>query len=290
MDKDAFIFEVGQKSFDQYILLNSHKIPVVAQFLGVWSEPCIVVTEIFSSLAKEFPQQFIFAKVDIDEQEELRKQYNIQEVPTTIVFKDGKIARTETGPLDPEQARALLKDFGIFHEADLLREQAREKHMSGDTPGAILLLTEAIKKDPGDTLTALYMVQIFLDIRQLDQAIGLFNRLPESARQSDMGKSISGQLTFIELAAKTAGKDELVKKLADDEHDHDARFDLSVCLISEYEYSAAAEELFTILADSPDYKDGAARELVITISHLLEKTQNEAAQEIRRKLSNMLSA
>jgi len=39
-------------------------------------------------------------------------------------------------------------------ESDEMRAQAREKHMAGDTPGAIVLLTEAIRKDPGNIRVA----------------------------------------------------------------------------------------------------------------------------------------
>ena len=57
MSQDAFVFEVNQKSFDQLVLLNSHKIPVIVEFMGVWSGPCAAMDHVFSSLAKEFPEQ-----------------------------------------------------------------------------------------------------------------------------------------------------------------------------------------------------------------------------------------
>ena len=67
----------------------------------------------FSGLAKEFAEQFIFAKVDIDEQAELCKEHKIENIPTIMVFKDGKLVRTEVGELKEPDARELLKDFGI---------------------------------------------------------------------------------------------------------------------------------------------------------------------------------
>ena len=69
-------------------------------------------------------------------------------MPTLKIFKDGKVVRTEVGELKEAEARALLKDLGVYHESDALREQAREKHLAGDTSAAIVLLTNAIKLDP----------------------------------------------------------------------------------------------------------------------------------------------
>ena len=289
MSKDVFVFEVNQKSFDQYVLLNSHKIPVFVEFMGVWSEPCIAMDMLFSGLAKEFSEQFIFAKVDVDEQPELRKEHKIENLPSLMVFKDGELARTEVGELKENEARELLKEFGVFHESDSLREQAREKHLSGDTSAAIILLSEAIKKHPANTRVVMDMVQIFMDIGELDQANELYARLPASIQESDMGKALKGQLTWLSLAARLDNVETLQAKLAADANDFDARFDLAVRQISKYEYSEAIDNLFYIQSENAEFKGGAAREMIITVSNIIEPVNSELAQEIKRKLANLLS-
>ena len=289
MSKEAFIFEVNQKSFDQHVLLNSHKIPVIVEFMGVWSGPCVAMDLIFSDLAKEFAEEFIFAKVDIDEQQQLRKEHNIENVPVLMVFKDGKLVRTEAGELKENEARALLKDFGVIGEADLLREQAREKHMAGDTPAAILLLTNAIKADPANTRVAMDMVQIFIDISELEQAEGLFSRLPEATRETEMGKALNSQLAFARLASKTDNIETLQSRIAANAEDYDAHFDLAVRLIDQFNYSDAVDSLFYIQQNNASYKDGAAKEMIILIANMIAPSDNEFAQEIRRRLANQLT-
>ena len=289
MSKESFVFEVNQKSFDQYVLLNSHKIPVFVEFMGVWSGPCIAMDNLFSDLAKEFAEQFIFAKVDVDEQPELVKAHKIESMPTLMVFKDGKLQRTEVGELKENEARELLKDFGVFHKSDLMRAQAREKHLAGDTSGAIVQLTEAIKADPANTRVAMDMVQIFIDIGELDQASALFARLPELARETEMGKALNGQLTFANLAAKTDSIETLQSRLVTDPDDFDARFDLAIRQIAQYQYNEAIDNLFYIYKEDSEYKEGAAKEMIITVSNMIAPVNNELAQEIRRKLANLLA-
>ena len=176
----------------------------------------------------------------------------------------------------------------IYHESDEMRAQAREKHISGDTPAAIMLLAEAIKKEPGNVGVAIDMVQIFIDTDQIEDAKGLFSRLPVSAQDSEMGKSISGQLLFKDLAAKTAGIATLNEKLQQTPDDSESRFDLAVCQVAEYEYKQAMDNLFIIQEADEEYKKGAAREMIITIVNMLMPTAPELAQEYRRKLSNIL--
>lgn len=290
MTKEAFVFEVGEQSFAKYVLQNSNKIPAVVEFMGVWSEPCAAMADVFSKLANEFPEQFIFAKVDIDEQPELREQYKIENVPTIIVFKDGEEARTEVGQLQEAEARSLLKEFGVYHESDLLREQARNKHLSGDTAAAIMLLTEAIQIDPGNTRVVMDMVQVFIDMGELVQARDLFNKLPERVSQTDMGKSLNGRLLFADLAAKTPGPEVLNQQLSIDESNHAARFDMAICLVDKYQYEDALTQLFYILERDAEFKDGAVKEMIVVITNMLASVDAELAKEFRRRLSNTLSS
>ena len=80
------------------------------------------------------------------------------------------------------------------------------------------------------------MVQVFIDIGETAQAQGLFNKLPDKDKNSDMGKSLLGQLSFAELAAKTEGINTLTTRLADNADDHDARFDLAVCRVAGHDW------------------------------------------------------
>jgi len=290
MSKDAFVFEVNQKSFEQYVLLNSHKIPVFVEFMGVWSGPCVAMDTLFSGLAKEFPEQFIFARVDADEQPELIKEHKIENLPTLMVFKDGKLAHTEVGELKENEARQVLKEFDIYHESDSMREQARVKHLAGDSSSAVILLSEAIKLDPSNPRVVMDMVQIFIDVAELEQAHSLFERLPDSIKETEMGKALNGQLTFASLAADVADSETLQSRLISNPDDSNARFDLSIRQISQHQYQDAVDNLFYIQQHDAEFRAGAAKEMIVTISKMLTDVNKDLAEEIKRKLANFLSA
>jgi len=290
MSKDVYIFEATAANFDQVVLQNSNKIPVVTLFMGVWSEPCFVIAEIFSKLAKEFAGQFIFAKIDVDEQQALKEQFKIVNVPTILVVQNSNVSMTSEGLMTEDEARLLLKGLGVFNMADAMREQAREKHMSGDTEGSIILLSQAIQEDPGNVNVALDMVQIFIDIKQIEQANDLFSKLPEAAKQSDMGKSVTGQLSFIKLAAEKQGIEALKQVLNTDESNMQARFDLAICLTAEYEYEQAIEQLLSLHQQDEQFQEGAAKELLITLIAMLKTSRPEISSWAQRQLSNLLTS
>lgn len=289
MTKEALVFDVSDSSYGKYVLLNSHKVPVVVAFEGVWSEHCMYVAEIFTSLAREFAESFVFARVDVDQNPELKEKYNIENVPTLAVFVDGEAVRFVVGVLEEKEARALLRDYGIYNESDDMRQRARELHVQGETPQAITLLAQAMKKDPTNTRIALDMVQIFIDMGEYSEAASLLERLPEADRESETGKSLSGQLWIIEQAVKTEGAEKLAARVENDPEDYDARFDLAICEMSRHDYEHSMEQLFYIQEHAPDYKEGAAREMIVTIINMLAPGNPEFAQQFRRKLSSMLS-
>ena len=289
MSKDVYIFEATKANFDQVVIQNSNKLPVVTLFMGVWSEPCFVLSEIFSKLAKEFAGQFVFVKVDVDEQPELRDQFKIENVPSILVIQNGNATMTSEGLLTEDEARTLLKGVNVFNVVDAMRDKAREQHMSGDTQSAIMLLSEAMQQEPGNTNVALDMVQIFIDLKEFEQANGLLNKLPASAKESDMGKSVVGQLFFINQAAEKESMETLLQAIEKNENDLQAKFDLAICLTAEYAYEKALEYLLQLHKQDGAFQEGAAKELMITLINMLKQTQPEVASKAQQQLSNYLS-
>lgn len=287
MSSTPYIFELSEKSFASSGLKNSYQLPVLVQFMGVWSGPCINMADQLSQLATEFAGQFIFAKVDIDEQQALREQYHIENVPTLIVFRNGAEVQREVGELSDSELRVLLKDYGIFSIAEELRAQAREQHMNGDTQAAILSLTQAIQKEPGNLRVAMDMVQIFLDIGELEQATGLFNRLPETVREHSTGRALMAQIKFATLATQTDGEAALRERLAINANDTAASFDLALCRVAAHDIEDAMQQLFTIQTHEPDFRNGAAKELISLLANMLSDSDPEAANNYRRRLANL---
>lgn len=289
MANEALILEVGESGFDKYVIQNSHQVPVVVEFMAMWSGPCIEMSDVLHDLANEFAGQFIFAKVDIEEQPDLVKQYKVENVPALLVFNKGEVTFSEEGQFQEDELRVLLKGMGIYSQSDELRQQARAKHMAGETSEAIVMMSQAIQMDPSNTRVAMDMVQIFIDIGEIEQATGLFNKLPDRDKESEMGKSLIGQLTFADLAAKTDGKEALQQSVLQNPDDNDARFDLAVCLIAEHDYNNAIEHLFTSFQTNPDYRDGAAREMIITVTNMLAPNNPDLANSYRQRLASIMN-
>ena len=61
---------------------------VLIDFGATWCGPCKAIAPFFNSLKEKYPS-IKFLKIDIDENQEMARKYNINNIPAFILFKDG---------------------------------------------------------------------------------------------------------------------------------------------------------------------------------------------------------
>lgn len=70
-------------------LLKDDK-PVLVDFWATWCPPCRAIAPTLDALAKETAGEATVAKVDVDENRALAVKHGVRNIPTLIIFKNGK--------------------------------------------------------------------------------------------------------------------------------------------------------------------------------------------------------
>jgi len=97
---------VTDATFDNEVL-GSDK-PVLVDFWAEWCGPCKMVAPVLEEIAAENPDKITVAKVNIDENPEIARRYQIMSIPTMSVFSKGEVVKSIVGA---KPKAALLRDL-----------------------------------------------------------------------------------------------------------------------------------------------------------------------------------
>ena len=70
-------------------IINSDK-PVLVDFFADWCEPCKQMAPILKDVKMELKENIRILKVNVDKNPVIATKYQIRNVPTVIIFKNGQ--------------------------------------------------------------------------------------------------------------------------------------------------------------------------------------------------------
>lgn len=82
---------------------------IVIDFWAVWCSPCKIFAPIFEKLQQEYYKDFIFAKINVDENPQIAQYYGISSIPTTLLLKDGQALRKFVGVMNYPTMKQVLE-------------------------------------------------------------------------------------------------------------------------------------------------------------------------------------
>lgn len=99
------VVKIEAKNFKTEVLDTKGK--VFVDFYADWCGPCRMMAPVLDELAKEQTNVKI-CKINVDESEDLARQYGIMSIPTFVLFEDGQVKSKIVGGRSKEELSKLL--------------------------------------------------------------------------------------------------------------------------------------------------------------------------------------
>ena len=99
--------KITKNNFEAEVLRSG--LPVLLDFWAVWCPPCKMLSPVIQEIADEYEGRAKVGKINVDEEPELVAMFRVENIPTVVVMRDGKMAESAVGYRPKEQITAMLE-------------------------------------------------------------------------------------------------------------------------------------------------------------------------------------
>jgi len=100
------MIEATKETFESEVIKS--KIPVLLDFWAPWCGPCRIVAPALEKLSVEYTNKLKFAKLNVDDGQEIAAKHDVRGIPCMIIFKNGRELDRIVGAYPEAQLRGKI--------------------------------------------------------------------------------------------------------------------------------------------------------------------------------------
>ncbi len=281
---NTWMIDVDEKDFESAVLDRSKDRPVLVDFWAPWCGPCRVLGPLLERLVEEYAGDFILAKVNVDENQELAGALGIQGIPAVKLFRGSKIASEFTGALPEPMVREFLSKF-LPSASDKQTQEARKLEDAGKPADAKVLYQHVLELNPNHPGALLGLGRLMVNEGASSEALERLDKIPIIADERNEADRLIARLRLQQAGAQDESV--LRARLDGNPKDLETRFEFAQTLAARERYEEALREFMTILKSDRSFRDDGARKAMIQIFEVLGP-ENPVTDKYRTELAKVL--
>ena len=100
------MLELKKDNFETEV--KKSDIPVIVDFWASWCGPCMNFAPVFEETSKEYSGKLKFAKVNVEENQDLAGEFNVRGIPCLIIFNKGEEVERLVGSMEKDSLKEKI--------------------------------------------------------------------------------------------------------------------------------------------------------------------------------------
>ncbi len=277
----SYIIDVTSENFNDAVLSNSHKGPVMVNYWTENAGPCLRLWPVLEKLANDYNGQFLLVNIDTNKEKRLAQDYGVNSVPTVKLFINGEVIDQIHGYDSPDSFKKMLDKY-LARESDKALAAAVSEYQNGNKEIAFEQLGKLVFIDPENNRILLTLAKLLMKEESYDQAYALLEKTPLKNENEEAVVLMTNAL-FLSTVQQSAEPDELEKQLKDNPDDKDILFSICSQQMMQSKFAEAMDILLKIIKLDYTWRDGIASLCLRGLFIMLGK-DNPIVVEYRQKL------
>ena len=103
------ILTLTDATFDESI--GAAETPILIDFWAEWCGPCKMISPVLEDIAKEHAGRIQIAKLNVDDNPNIARRFEVMSIPTLLVISDGEVKKRLVGAKGKPQLLEELAEF-----------------------------------------------------------------------------------------------------------------------------------------------------------------------------------
>ena len=286
MNNNSNIIEISEEDFNEKVIEASQDKLIIVDFWAPWCGPCKQLTPIMEKVAKEYVDEFVLVKINIDENNEIASQLRIQSIPTVYAFRDKKIINAFQGVISEKDfidfiekaaGKKLKEDITEF--CNDIKKLIAEKNFD-EAKNKLLTFFSEKKAEP--IIVSLYL-ECLLALKQFDEIDDFVSSLDEETRSDKEIEKITKKINIVKESKNSESIDVLINKYNENPANTSLLLEICESYFSNEEY----EKAFSLLLDNYYKNKDIVKKKLLEFFEALGN-DHDATKTYRKKLSSLL--